>query len=396
MPLNYQLLPFSLCFALVSAAENNTNHDELIRGWVAAPDGRGTIDILWSCLFTIFICTWTIFHPDIPKPYESQWHQILWKVKVKVMVIFVPELVFAIAISEYFDARKARDALQRLGMKQCDLTHGFFLCMGGFKVISPSGETIQLKYNLNSLLDHPNQYETQSSDVPSDGSVARSNQPSWMNQLKETTSNDIDAFTKSDFLTKGLACIQSLWLFTQVCSRPFQHLAVSNLELSTVAYVFCCLATYILWWRKPQDCTGRISLQCETVEEFDYLDEIGGEVKLPGSANDDFTWLNIVVFLVALMFGGIHCIAWNFHYLTDIERLLWRVSALVTMGIPVAILPLTIRSANSKFAEYAVKFFWGIYVFVRIYIIFEAFFSLRAGPASLYKRVEWSSYVPHI
>jgi hypothetical protein len=28
--------------------------------FVSSPDSRGTLDILWSCLFTIITCTWTI------------------------------------------------------------------------------------------------------------------------------------------------------------------------------------------------------------------------------------------------------------------------------------------------------------------------------------------------
>ena len=34
--------------------------------YVDEPDGRGTVDLLWTCLGTVFLCTWTIQRLDIP------------------------------------------------------------------------------------------------------------------------------------------------------------------------------------------------------------------------------------------------------------------------------------------------------------------------------------------
>jgi hypothetical protein len=34
-------------------------------GWVAEPEGRGTAGLLYSCLFTIFLSTWTAYHPGV-------------------------------------------------------------------------------------------------------------------------------------------------------------------------------------------------------------------------------------------------------------------------------------------------------------------------------------------
>ena len=33
---------------------------------------RGTIDILWSCLFTIIACTWTVQHLNVPEQCEAE------------------------------------------------------------------------------------------------------------------------------------------------------------------------------------------------------------------------------------------------------------------------------------------------------------------------------------
>src|SRR5204862_325718 len=36
------------------------------------PPIRGTMDILWSCLFTVFLCTWTAQHLNVPQQPSSQ------------------------------------------------------------------------------------------------------------------------------------------------------------------------------------------------------------------------------------------------------------------------------------------------------------------------------------
>jgi hypothetical protein len=46
--------------SLASAHNENTTAPALL-GWVPAPSGRGTIDIIWSCLFTMFICWYFLF-----------------------------------------------------------------------------------------------------------------------------------------------------------------------------------------------------------------------------------------------------------------------------------------------------------------------------------------------
>src|SRR5436305_7890877 len=34
---------------------------------VLAPGVRGTFDILWTCVFTLLVCTWTVQHLNIPE-----------------------------------------------------------------------------------------------------------------------------------------------------------------------------------------------------------------------------------------------------------------------------------------------------------------------------------------
>ena len=34
---------------------------------------RKLSSLIWSCLTTVFLCTWVALHPDVPKEYETRW-----------------------------------------------------------------------------------------------------------------------------------------------------------------------------------------------------------------------------------------------------------------------------------------------------------------------------------
>jgi hypothetical protein len=50
---------------------NCTSPDQLVN-FVVSPEGRGTLDMLWSSLFTIIACTWTILHLNVPEQQDSR------------------------------------------------------------------------------------------------------------------------------------------------------------------------------------------------------------------------------------------------------------------------------------------------------------------------------------
>ncbi|KAF5575510.1 hypothetical protein FPCIR_13132 [Fusarium pseudocircinatum] len=65
------------------------------------------------------------------------------------------------------------------------------------------------------------------------------------------TEEDISDLGKSDAFTKVFALLQCTWLVVQSIARAAQGHAISQLELSTLAFIPCALAMYILWWQKP-------------------------------------------------------------------------------------------------------------------------------------------------
>lgn len=58
--------------------------------------------------------------------------------------------------------------------------------------------------------------------------------------------------SKSDGLSKFLACIQAAWLIVQVIGRLIVGIQVTLLEVNTLGHVFCALIIYVLWWHKPR------------------------------------------------------------------------------------------------------------------------------------------------
>jgi hypothetical protein len=57
---------------------------------------------------------------------------------------------------------------------------------------------------------------------------------------------------KADYFTKGLAVVQILWLILSVRGRAARNFSISQLEVITIAFAFCALATYSFAWNKPQ------------------------------------------------------------------------------------------------------------------------------------------------
>jgi hypothetical protein len=62
---------------------------------------------------------------------------------------------------------------------------------------------------------------------------------------------EIDDLSKADIFAKSFACVQSIWLVIQSITRVSVGLPITQLELATIALVFCALIMYALWWNKP-------------------------------------------------------------------------------------------------------------------------------------------------
>lgn len=74
----------------------------------------------------------------------------------------------------------------------------------------------------------------------------------WMDApLPNISTQDIADHSKASAITKFLSCTQALWLVLQLIGRAYLGLAVTELEINTLAHVLCALAMYGFWFSKP-------------------------------------------------------------------------------------------------------------------------------------------------
>lgn len=96
---------------------------------------------------------------------------------------------------------------------------------------------------------------------------------------------------KADGFARAVMLIQISWFSVQCVGRAIQHLTLSTLELSTVAFIFCAVNTLYFWYHKPLDVEIPIHLTTET-RIADILIDAGDKASDPYS-------LTLLDFLVA-------------------------------------------------------------------------------------------------
>ncbi|KAJ6449552.1 hypothetical protein C8R45DRAFT_1130658 [Mycena sanguinolenta] len=110
---------------------------------------------------------------------------------------------------------------------------------------------------------------------------------------------------------------------------------------------------------------------------------------------------------VGIVFGAVHCAAWNAIFPTLTEMWIWRTSSLVIAAIPgfiwILIAMATALDSGQDdsgpvavvlgvFTLLAIPF----YIAARIILIVLPLAELRSLPVSAFVDVNWSTYIPHI
>lgn len=373
----------------------NATTDNLIHGWVSTNCGRGTIDIFWNSLFTIFLCVWTAIHPPVPCHEQERSNSIRTRiVKSKIgpslMTLIAPEILCIVAINELVAARRTAMKINKIAGKSFTLTHAFFLTMGGFCIESPSKIRHQLR--------------------PKDVVKFKGEAivPDWMMELQLVKKAQIKDMAKSDTLTKFIACGQTLWFVAHAGSRLIQNKAITLLEVSTMAYVLCAIIMYGFWWNKPQDCTSPIIIACTEdalgkVSPSAYNDEKwfeflwAGRKEFSTVSSREFDDRAVIgyLFLIPAIFGAVHVSSWNITLPSQFELWMWRASALFCLIGPLVFILVSGLMDRLVFSDMIIIFLVIGYIIIRLFMIVEIFISLRALPASAYESVNWSTFIPH-
>ncbi|KAJ7022942.1 hypothetical protein C8F04DRAFT_1034200 [Mycena alexandri] len=294
---------------------------------------RRLFDIVWGCLTTIFACTWVAVHPNLPPSNQGRLAVLGRRLGVMLIAVVAPEIMVAFAARQFMAARRFSREFH------VSLTHGFFICMGGF--VSRNGH-------------HP--ITTKKRLQTSDYTFA----------IQQIEAQDITDKSNGDTLSKGVAFSQGLWFVAQCLARFFQHLPVTQLEVATLAFAVVNVLIWSLWWSKPLDVERPIVVG--SAEELQDVEPIIPPVSLwdtfwaassrgyishlplastslptfwsvdwdeadPGDADISL----YTEYLVGTVFGTIHCAAWNSYFPSVIEMWMWRSSSLLVVSIPAAL-----------------------------------------------------------
>ena len=136
-------------------------------------------------------------------------------------------------------------------------------------------------------------------------------------------------------------------------------------------------------------------------------------------------WSLLLAFNISgILYGGLHVLAWNTKFATDLQGGLWRLASCFIIGFaPASTLVLLTEKlffavvnartvghkSTKRFSEsffnlmyrykiWLVLFFLGLlaYLWARVYLVVECFISLFHSPDGVYNLPPWSAYVPHI
>lgn len=421
-----------------------------INGWVDQPDTRGTIDIVWTNVFTIFLCTFTLLCLNLPAPNDTPWKISSRRLFWMGLAIAGPEFVLAAACGQLGNAQESVKLFQDSGYLQWTIRHGFFADMGGFLFIARDSTAFPITSKHLYWL------------------VSRRYLP-----FPEVPLRDIWDKSKQDTVAKLISCFQIGYIIVQCLGRAGQHLAITTLELSALAIVVCSIMTNLCWLRKPFGVMTPIRLYSEkSLQEIlkdagavdlpwkqtplDFVDDLGPswalnvqpfmnmpasphERPMPRFGNDRLPNLNgrqkTLLFLATMVYAAIHLAGWNFTFPTRVERILWRASSMFIFGNTVVFWiceTAAVWHRKGRWRRFfyrifypskmeAVEFarqlslskqepkqlplaweFWSItplaitYAAARVYLIVEAFVGLRSLEPSAYLTVNWSGYIPHI
>ncbi|EKV16271.1 NAD-specific glutamate dehydrogenase [Penicillium digitatum] len=231
-----------------------SSNDKRLVGWVWNSPGRGTTNLITTCLATIFLCTWVVIHPRV---YKRESYVNLHKVGLFMKTVFAPEVIAVEGLKEWAQCRRIQRECADSTEGQFKLVHAFYIGMlalryqtlNGNRVIWPNQYTWLLRKNIVRWEDHP----------------------TWGLSLE-----DICDKSKSDNAAKLLALIQVIWFSAQCMFRISCHLPLSQLESMTLGYIPLFIVTYFFWWNKPKDIRSPslVMLPEMSLEQFNVFDSM--------------------------------------------------------------------------------------------------------------------------
>ena len=279
-------------------------------------------------------------------------------------------------------------------------THSFFAVMGGFW--DPSTEQVVNARVITSsesknLLHEYNLVIRGSDSTPAVVVIGK---------------GEIFDRSKGDGLGKLILIVHTLWFVTQYLGRWIDHLPRTQLEVMTLAYAALTIAVYCLWWHKPLNVHFPITISPSTqpTSSFNHYPGVGlfRYGQLPEPKGRVRSGVIMTVALAAVVFGGIHCLAWNFTFPTSQQKLLWRICAAFIAADPI-LLAAILNWGTDLVDIPSLRMAWELGIVGVVYAFFLTFhlisrgilfvitlLALRSSPPGIYQTIPWASFIPHI
>ena len=271
--------------------------------------------------------------------------------------------------------------------------------------------------------------------------------------LPKASAQNLEKLDRGSGFVKILALIQVGYLIIQLVIREISGLSSSQLEVTALAFASSSFLTYILLWGRPQGVESVQIVEAKRIPAWRKIEEImhrgpqylwakyrtGSRpdavlefVPIPNDAshigggipsllsrhvgtNDELMALSLGSILGGVLFGGVHCLAWNFSFPTQGETIAWRVCSIVISVLPlISIIPLGIwMEAHPSFWAMGIvdkpwntksfRFLLGSvlvggclipYILARLFLIVEIFRTLFFLPPDAFMDT-WSGSFPH-
>lgn len=267
--------------------------------------------------------------------------------------------------------------------------------------------------------------------VPNASQLLYARKQGIIDKLPSLPAEHLDDMSKASTMAKLITLVQTVWLILQLIVRKAENLTTTPLEISVLAFAAISFVTYITLWKKPQDIQRCLYIMAARrpspveVDDMGHLGQMGyGPARrtawipnncfeIKGQAGNMF---RAGLITAAIFFGGLHCLAWNSHFPTPTERLLWRIASVyitasLSFSLSIGLFlrglikvlkhfgklrgPEVIFSAQEIiFSSFLALSILG-YTICRLYMTVEMFRSLFFLTPDAFIDTNWPSYWPH-
>lgn len=371
-------------------------------GFVSQPNcGRGTLDIIWTCLSTIFLSIWVTGHIKIGAPGSSSWSVCRLRIITAIGSFFLPEVVVSASILNLLRALW----LQRK--------------ISPWLRCAPSDSTFELDQSATFSLRQAFVFVKEGVYLASELEPVKSDQLEDLLQSHKLdfrdipTNDEIDDRSKSDWILKTFSIFQTIWFLAAILYPLRVNLQVSLLEDMTAAHAFCGFVQLVAWLRCPQDICQGWRLEPKTssgtapeknntsVANTNEPDALGSLRKTAASFNPTpVEWVSMT--FSATIFVGFHLAPWRYPFATVAEKWLWISCSVATLFLLIILFPLIWMSSRkdqlkpNKPLTIAGGFAVFLYVPVRLIMISLAFVAFRDAPTGIYEKPSWEDLLPHL